>query len=107
MPSHYCCSGCTENAAAAVAVAAYSYPDTVSSMTVNVDFDKAMTHWIVSNLVVARKAMSVIDMGNFPIDTVSAGFDKAMSDSIRPMNCNPNLGTWAAYIDHNTMGFSY
>lgn len=84
------------------AAAVCSYPDTVS-----VDFDKAMTHWIVSSLVVAHKAMSVIDMENFQIDTVSVGFDKAMLDSIRPMNCNPNLVTLAAYIDHNTMGFSY
>lgn len=84
------------------AAAACSYPGTVS-----VDFDKAMTHWIVSSSVVAHKAMSVIDMENFQIDTVSAGFDKAMSDSIRPMSCNPNLVTLAAYIGRNTMGFSY
>lgn len=92
--SHCYYSDCMVNAAVAVCW----YPDTVS-----VDFDKAMTH-----LIVAHKAMSVIvDMENSQIDTVSVGFDKAMSDSIRPMNYNRNLVTLAAYIDHNTMEFSY
>lgn len=85
------------------AVVAYLNPD----MEI-VDFDKAKTHSIESNSVVAHKAMSVtVDMGNFRIDKVNAGFDKAMLDSNQPMNYNRNLVTLVACIDQNTMEFSY
>lgn len=85
------------------AVVAYLNPD----MEI-VDFDKAKIHSIESNSVVAHKAMSVtVDMGNFRIDKVNAGFDKAMLDSNQPMNYNRNLVTLVACIDQNTMEFSY
>lgn len=85
------------------AVVAYSYPD----MEI-VDFDKAMTHSTVSNSVVAHKATSVtVDMGNFRIDKVNVGFDKATLDSTQPMNYNQNLVTLVVYIDQNTTVFSY
>lgn len=87
----------------ASAVAAYWCPDMEIA-----DFDKATTHSIVSNWAVAHKAMSVTaDMGNFLIDKVSAGSDKAMLDSIQPKNYNRNLEILAACIDRNRMAVSY